>query len=483
VDQLRGNPLQGEWWEPELPSDKFKGTLQIEENDHGTLTIRGSEKRLLKFVRPGTRTIFGRLTNHSRCDVTLFTVGMITSLTGFTDYGERETDIEFFTNIILVGFHAASQDDPIVSRVLLRVTGLEEWCDTTGFSGQLDLSNAMQGAKRVDVSYAGSSSIPYSIGSGKSLRLLSHYKGPMSFHRPKRISMSEENIIELCFENRLSLNDVLHETSIWQNFLTFALRDASYLSDLRLSVGSTTVQQINCTLLVPGRRVETSGQRRRVTEVLFTRSKIEDRLEEYFRNWRRHYETIEMPVLLFTGTAYDRSDFIHSRLLSYLQALEVLHRELFGGNRFPDKETRRETIKVLKDAIPAGLDPTLRTSIEQQLAFVGELTLLDRLKDLFGRYRKSLDPLFPDPDADMELLRDARNFLTHFGTRRQFSKDILWSRELMALSDRAKLFMEICLLGVLSMSDEQIQELIRTFEPYVQASYERRNYPPRPIDR
>jgi hypothetical protein len=304
MDELRGKPLPGEWWEPELPTDVFEGILQIQENDHGTLTIKGSEKRLLKFVRPGTRAIFGRLTGNYCNDVTLFTVGMITSPTGFTNYGERKTDIEFFTNIILVGAHAASQDDPIVSSALLRVTGLEEWCDTTGFSGQMDAPSAMQGAERVDVSYTASSSIPYAIGSGKSLRLISHYKGPMSFYKPKRVSMSEEDIIELCFADKVSLNDVLYESSIWQNFLTFGLREASYLSELLLSVGLTTGRESNCTLLVPGRRVGTIGKRRHVTEVLFTRSKIEDRLAEYVRNWRQHYETIEMPILLFTGTAY-----------------------------------------------------------------------------------------------------------------------------------------------------------------------------------
>jgi hypothetical protein len=284
--------------------------------------------------------------------------------------------------------------------------------------------------------------------------------------------------MELRFEEDVSLDDILHETSIWQNFLTFALRKASYMCELQLSVRSAAAPQFGWSLLVPGRRIDSGLNRRRMTEILFTRSRLEDRLGEYLHQWRQHYETIEIPILLFTGTAYDGSDFTHSRLLSYLQALEVFHRKLFGGGRFPDKRTRRDTLDALKAAIPAGLDATLRKGIKQQLAFVVELTLLDRLKDLFSRYGRSLGPLFPDRDVDMELLRDVRNFLTHFGSRRDFNKDFLWSRELMALSDRTKLFIEICLLGALGMDDEQIYEMIRQFEPYVNASYERRHYPP-----
>jgi Apea-like HEPN len=180
-----------------------------------------------------------------------------------------------------------------------------------------------------------------------------------------------------------------------------------------------------------------------------------------------------MAILLFTGTAYDSSDFVHSKFLAYLQALEVLHRELFGGSRFPDKETQKVTIEALRGAIPSVLNATLRAGIEQQLgSSVGMLTLLDRLKALFGRYSNSLRPLFPNSHAEMKALSDARNFLTHRSDRKNFRKDFLWSRELMSLSDRARLFMEICLLGALGMHDAEIYELIRNFEPYVMSSYE-----------
>jgi hypothetical protein len=162
--------------------------------------------------------------------------------------------------------------------------------------------------------------------------------------------------------------------------------------------------------VVPGRRTDDGRQPRPITQILFTKSKLGSKLAEYLQVWRQKYETIEIPILLLTGTVYEDNGYIHSRILSYLQALEVLHRALYGGDRFPDRETRKGTLEALRGAIPANLDPTLSTAIKQQLAMVGELTLLDRLKDLLGRYSVSLHPLFPDHDADMELLRHVRNF-------------------------------------------------------------------------
>jgi hypothetical protein len=288
MDQIRGKVLRGEWWEPDHPSEVFKGSLKIEENNHGELTIRESEKRLRRFIQPGTRTMFGRLTSDARCEVTLFSVGMITSSGGFTDYGERDTDIEFYTNIILLGGHVASQDERFIKAALFRTTGLGEWCDTTGFSGQADVLGATYGTERVDVSYRASAGTPYPVGPGKTFRLISHYRGPIFFDRSKRIVMNEENIVELRFEQALSVDDILHETSIWQNLLTLALHEASYMYELRLSVVSTDNPGFDCSLLVPGRSTDSGRQPRRMTQILFTKSRLGSKLSEYLQVWRQN---------------------------------------------------------------------------------------------------------------------------------------------------------------------------------------------------
>ena len=66
----------------------------------------------------------------------------------------------------------------------------------------------------------------------------------------------------------------------------------------------------------------------------------------------------------------------------------------------------------------------------------------------------------------MELLKDTRNFLTHYGDQRSFGKEFLWSRTIVALKEKARLFLEICLLGMIGMSDDEIVELLNQFLPY-----------------
>jgi HEPN superfamily Apea-like protein len=139
----------------------------------------------------------------------------------------------------------------------------------------------------------------------------------------------------------------------------------------------------------------------------------------------------------------------------------------FRGFAFSVQERARDTIKALRSAIPGMLDPGLRKEISQQLGFVGELTLLDRLKYFFSLYPESLRPLFPAGDGDMALLKDARNFLTHYGSGKGFDREFLESRKLLILAEKTKLFVEVCFLGLLGMSDQEIVGMISRFEPYV----------------
>ena len=65
----------------------------------------------------------------------------------------------------------------------------------------------------------------------------------------------------------------------------------------------------------------------------------------------------------------------------------------------------------------------------------------------------------------MVLLKDVRNFLTHYGEQKM-GKEFLWSRDIFVLKEKTRLFLEICLLGAMGVSDEDIEQMLRDFEPY-----------------
>ncbi len=246
------------------------------------------------------------------------------------------------------------------------------------------------------------------------------------------------------------------------------MRQTTYPGSLRLSIGEREDAPVEVDLIVPGWKGNSEPRSYHNSEIIFTFSKLGSRAEEFLRAWREKYDVIEIAVMLFTSPYYHEAH-AHIDLLMYLQALEVLHRSLFDRDRkgyFPDRNTKKSTLQALQAAIPANLPERLPEKIYKQINWIGSLTLVDSLKYLYNLYPLSLRPLFPMCDDDMELLKDARNYLTHFDDRKGFKQDFLWSRQLYFLSEKTKFFIEICLLGVIGMSDSEIAQLLHNLEHY-----------------
>jgi len=380
---------------------------------------------------------------------------------------DRETDAEFYTNNILIGDHVESEERPFLNGALLHLTGLEEWWDTTGFSGKLEHKTPGELAtETVDISFKASASPHYDLGDGRLLRFLTEYRGPFVFGHRKNVVLAERNTIELVFSDIISINQILGEIHIWQTFITFGLRRPSYIDEVMLLVQFGAENFSRLELIVPGRRPDPPTSRRGARDVLFNRPILGSNIANYLRAWRQKHDDIEMAILLFSGVAYQDTANFHTNLLTYLQALEILHRESFKLDRFPSPEARKATIKALRAAVPEMLGATLQDEIRDQIGYVGILTLLDRLKHLYSLYPKSLSPLFRRGDKDMVLLKDTRNFLTHYGEEKSFGRQFLWSRTIFVLKEKTQLFVEVCLLGVIGMSDDQISELLERFVTY-----------------
>ena len=468
MDEFLGKRSEGDWWIVDEPATRFSGVLELDSRAHGHLTLKGTENQFRTILAKGMRrerwTMHGEMKSGYTYRVSLFNVGM-TRGPRIGRSPDDLTDAQVFTNVILIGGHIGDQCDAVVKRASLEIGGLREFVDDNGFVGKLDNPGARSGEEDVQVSFKGRKTPIFALSQGRALRIISGYRGPRMFFTPKTVTMEESDRLELVFESPISTDALLHEMVVWQSFLVFATRRASYMGEIRIGMPESKID-FPYLLLVPGTPKEPDVDPRGPHELLFTKSKLGPKLEQYLRAWRTNFEVVEISIVLFTGTMYQEGQYLHTRLLSYLQALEILHREVYGGCRFPDKKVWTATLRALKRAIPYFLDRELRDEISRQLSFVGTITLLDRLKALYRIYPQSLRQLFPDGEIDLTLLKNARNFLTHYGAQKKFDRDFLLSRQLYVLSEKTRLFVEICLLGILGLNDKEIVDLLGKFEPY-----------------
>ena len=159
------------------------------------------------------------------------------SLSGFTDWGEHETDIQLFTNIILIRSISPT------GRVHL---GAPDTLPLVSASGAippvfpvrsivLNRHTPWSARRYLYEASALASSTPWTRVSHLPVYLSS--PAVTALRRSKSVKMSKR-ILSNCTSMKNSMQMMFFmRPQIWQNFLTLALRKASYMDELRLSLG------------------------------------------------------------------------------------------------------------------------------------------------------------------------------------------------------------------------------------------------------
>ncbi|MBK7362019.1 MAG: hypothetical protein IPJ01_06895 [Micavibrio sp.] len=264
MKEFQGKKIEGEWWLPKEPQVKFKGYLEINENNHGTLTLTEPIDALRKFWPEDLVTIFGVLESSYSYKITIFRAGVKS-----TSFGNKAS-VKLFTNTLLISEHIASEDEEIIYAAYGRLTGLSEWCDTSGISGNVDIG-AKYGEEKLKLTYKAHATPYWDLGEGKAMRFFSRYYGPIAFTNEKNISFEEQDFIEFTFKNPISITQLSRELGVWQNFLTLSLRRPSHLIEVRFSLEANSEQQYPYALVIPGSRNEDTREYRHVSQILLTR--------------------------------------------------------------------------------------------------------------------------------------------------------------------------------------------------------------------
>lgn len=474
MNDFVGKSLKGEWWFPSAPKTKYLGSLNIDERNQGRLTLEGRQSELLSLWPPGEKqfTIFGKLQNKYTYNVSLFNCGMLQgpNVSVSTNVNPTTT-VLYYANNILIGDHIRSEEVLYVNAANVYLTGLEQWCDVSGLMGKTKYKKPTEfGNVQVSIDYRPKITRHFDLGGGRLIRFLSHYTGPVVFVGGlKKITIEERSAIQLVFSKPISIQSLLDEIHIWQTFISLGLRKACRIDKINPLFSTGGEHFTSTELLVPGKVKEDRLAQSSPSTKLFTQSKLGKNLGRYVKGWRKAHKSLAIPILLYSGTTFQESTYSHANLLTYLQALEVLHRERFQLDKFPNKKSRKLAMKALRAAVPSSLKPKLKDEIIKQLSFIGSLTLLDRLNHLYDLHRAPIAGIFPNKEKDMSQLKEVRNFLTHFGENKSFTAASLWEFEIFLLQQKSRLFLEICFLSAMGMRNKSILKLLNQFDDYVQA--------------
>ena len=128
--------------------------------------------------------------------------------------------------------------------------------------------------------------------------------------------------------------------------------------------------------------------------------------------WFNLQPKIRDVVSLVLASRYVRG-YVTTEFLNIIQALESMHRRLFGGTYYPEKEY--DKIKdVLIDALPRTMDKDLRQRLKSSYQYANEYSLRKRLGGLVDSLAPATQGrIASDRKAFFEKIINTRNYLTH----------------------------------------------------------------------
>lgn len=152
-------------------------------------------------------------------------------------------------------------------------------------------------------------------------------------------------------------------------------------------------------------------------DLLLPYPSMAEHLPEVARRWMELAPTLGAAADVIYISLVRPLPFTETRFLFMAQAVETLHRRLYGGEHIPKAEYRtlnKKLRKALDDAFPDDLAPEARQAIKERLGYANEFTLKDRFLDLLRRLPGDVCAyICNDAQAFAEACKNERNLLTH----------------------------------------------------------------------
>jgi hypothetical protein len=189
-------------------------------------------------------------------------------------------------------------------------------------------------------------------------------------------------------------------------------------------------------------------------DVLFRAQDVRERLPDIFDSWLTAARSLSVVRSLYLTATYGKS-FIELRLLHLAQAIEAFHRRCREGVYMDADEFAARISSPLTQAIPAGIDQSLRDSLKNRVKYGNEFSFVKRLTMLVREFEAGLKAVTPHPMERVSRIATYRNEFTHHPVIGDGSHSI--DREdVLRCNYFLRTLLELCFLSSMGLSTTEI---------------------------
>jgi hypothetical protein len=436
----------GVFWLPEKPDQTIAGKLSHTSDDGPRVSLVGGFGLSLITSFP---VVHGVLDN---APCTLFNCKHASSKDRHG--GLRQTVLE--ADLLLVGEHVASLDEPVFTGSITRFGGLDEWVNFGAIKIGAPEGDTVTTPSRFDL-VTQPPIVVKSEEMGGTVTLCGNYSGSFG-HR--KIDWDYHSYFEVEFDKPASIRALLQCVFELQHvfaLLTWTSSPVSYWSALRLVAKDAMNPHGKRWSGLYGCWAVTSQEDKTSSHFLTYLADVFDDLPQIIASWFKSPPPIKTARQLFTTIVRSEGQYLSFMFLALMQTVEALHRSL-DSKYYMSAAEYEKVRQTLVAAIPGNVEADHRASLESRIKYGYELSLRTRFKELFLRLPDKLRfHISKDWKTFVGQAVDMRNALVHPNTDGNLIQpDPI---QMWQVSQRIKLLLTITLLNELGFSFDKIEKV------------------------
>jgi hypothetical protein len=446
--------LRGVWWLPDNPDVHITGILYFESGNKIRLELIGSFKSLPDFANPEIEekeVILGVTQDGRSCTL----VGCYES--GFTMNMPGISCQRFEANYLLEGAHWNSKHEIEFERISIGFDYLEEWLGHYTIKTSIDQDeNNKNSGFTVKCNFPNTDKFYINhINSHFSTSYAASTKDTTT----TTTTLEYNSYIELHPNEMKKLDWYTNQLSVIQQLLTLLIGEVVFPDRLLGTKSKADKEYVSIFFTAKNRQPKKNMIHQ---DMIITLPEMKEEFCSVLEKWFSNYEELKSAYNLFFGALFNSSLYLEFHFLSLMQAIETLHRNVFGGKYIEQSEYDKES-QSIKSNIPKSFPDDLRDAIKSRIKYGNEYSLRKRIKDLFESLDEKTRELTTNSyKTFIGKVVDTRNYFTHYDD--ELKSAALSGSELFYTCQRLRIFIIVLLLKNMGVNEQNIQNVIQRNE-------------------
>ncbi len=461
---------EGYWWFPSDPEKQVTGSLSINQREGIELRTIGSLLPKQAFLNGGIDHLSPGIILGQAVDGNLIT--LLKSNCIIQKYNSSSSLIDLSTSIYTSTFaiigrnHFTTKNDVVFTSIDVRFSSLDEWLCKSGFNCDDEVNDKGYLTKFI-LEYKHPEVIEFDIASLKAkfktnyifCQNSDHLKWQLTHKSFLRVTPEEPQNLDWYMQKLESLRRFLTVVSGFPVSVTDII---AYRSELCMNRNTKTEEQFQIYVKRSSSLIEISGEH--TTEFLINLPVLGTELATVLNSWFQKIEILDPAIILYVATLSIDLGYSEFRLLNYAQALEALHRRVFGGKYMTD-EDYDPICQTLTRSIPEGVEKSHRSSLEGRIKYGHEFSQRKRIKLLLDKvWKDCLDEFIDDKNTFVDKVVNTRNYLIHFDPAS--ASKAVFGTEIFYIAERLKILLVAHILLQLNISQENVYRAIKQFSQF-----------------